>query len=61
MIFIIFMYLLPLKFIFKGGSSAAVDLKILLPDHSTVVVNVRKNSTTEEVYQVLCVYFKNIL
>ncbi|GFS38263.1 sorting nexin-27 [Trichonephila inaurata madagascariensis] len=35
----------------NGGSSAAVDLKILLPDHSTVVVNVRKNSTTEEVYQ----------
>nr|XP_042901715.1 sorting nexin-27 [Parasteatoda tepidariorum] len=35
----------------NGGSSAAVDLKILLPDHSTVIVNVRKNSTTEDVYQ----------
>lgn len=35
----------------SGGSSAAVDLKILLPDRSIVVVNVRKNSPTFEVYQ----------
>lgn len=35
----------------NGGSSAAVDLKVLLPDRTTVVVNVRKNSSTEEVYQ----------
>ncbi|UYV72054.1 SNX27 [Cordylochernes scorpioides] len=35
----------------NGGSSVPVDLKVLLPDRTTVVVNVRKNSTTEEVYQ----------
>ncbi|XP_064475115.1 sorting nexin-27-like [Ornithodoros turicata] len=34
-----------------GGSAALVDLKVLLPDRTTVVVNVRKNSNTEEVYQ----------
>uniref|UniRef100_V5GVT6 Putative sorting nexin-27 n=1 Tax=Ixodes ricinus TaxID=34613 RepID=V5GVT6_IXORI len=34
-----------------GGSSSLVDLKVLLPDRTTVVVKVRKNSSTDEVYQ----------
>ncbi|XP_076330452.1 sorting nexin 27 isoform X3 [Tachypleus tridentatus] len=34
-----------------GGSSVAVDLKVLLPDRNIVVVNVQKNSTTNDVYQ----------
>ncbi|CAN8011190.1 unnamed protein product [Ixodes pacificus] len=31
-----------------GGSSSLVDLKVLLPDRTTVVVKVRKNSSTDE-------------
>ncbi|KAH7965536.1 hypothetical protein HPB49_008688 [Dermacentor silvarum] len=34
-----------------GGSASLVDIKVLLPDRTTIVVKVRKNSTTEEVYQ----------
>ncbi|KAL1420952.1 hypothetical protein MTO96_004320 [Rhipicephalus appendiculatus] len=32
-----------------GGSASLVDIKVLLPDRTTIVVKVRKNSTTEEV------------
>ncbi|XP_077514311.1 sorting nexin 27 [Amblyomma americanum] len=34
-----------------GGSASLVDIKVLLPDRTTIVVKVRKNSSTEEVYQ----------
>jgi sorting nexin-27 len=36
----------------KGTNAAPVDLKILLPDKNTISVNVRKNSSTVDVYQV---------
>ena len=39
-------------FIKKGTNSAPVDLKILLPDKNTISVNVRKNSSTVDVFQV---------
>lgn len=34
----------------SGASSTMVDLKVLLPDKSTVTVTVKKNSTTIDVY-----------
>jgi sorting nexin-27 len=37
----------------KGTNAAPVDLKILLPDKNTISVNVRKNSSTVDVYQVV--------
>lgn len=36
-----------------GTNAAPVDLKILLPDKTTISVNVRKNSSTLDVYQVV--------
>lgn len=36
-----------------GTNSAPVDLKILLPDKNTISVNVRKNSSTVDVFEVV--------
>lgn len=39
-------------FNFQGESVSNVDLKILLPDKSTIIANVRKNSRTPDVFRV---------
>ena len=36
----------------QGESVSNVDLKILLPDKNTIIVNVKKNARTSEVFQV---------
>jgi sorting nexin-27 len=34
-----------------GGSSSEVELKVLLPDRAIVTVSIKRNATTEQVYQ----------
>ena len=41
------------QYLSQGTNQAPVDLKVLLPDRTAISVNIRKNSTTSEVYEVV--------
>jgi len=47
-----------MRFVLQNHNSITdVELRIALPDKTTASVRVRKNSTTDQVYQVKCHMF----